>query len=150
MEKNNSPIISLAKCCDLPDDEEVKEELMQDLATTFAEYGVSPDHVKLFDGDIYAQTNVHTHCPECRKRLKLRGFELGPENGARATAVCSCGWSGDAIYLLIDLHEHKVDEETKNNRTKLEPESCVANDITNVTYAPYTGTDHHLLSADDM
>jgi len=145
-----SPVIALAECCDLPDDGKLKEELMQDLAKTFAEYGVSPDHIKLFDGDMYAQTNVHTQCPECRERLKFGSFELGPENGARAGAVCSCGWSGDAIYRLIDLHEDDVDEETKNNRTELEPESCVANNILDVIYTPYTSTDHYLLNTDDI
>lgn len=38
-------------------------------------------------------------------RLKLIEARLGPDNCAYGTASCECGWGGDAIYRLIDLHE---------------------------------------------
>lgn len=92
---------------DLPDDEQQREAILDDLETAvktvLAEHGLNDDGLRTVDGHTYA--SIKTNCPLCSDRLQLIEPSLGPNNGAFATALCECGWSGDAIYRLIDLHE---------------------------------------------
>lgn len=92
---------------DLPDDEQRRNAFLDDLETAveavLADHGLDADHLRTFDGHTYA--SIKTDCPLCDDRLKLIESTLGPNNGAFATASCRCGWRGDAIYRLIDLHE---------------------------------------------
>jgi hypothetical protein len=110
-------------------------EALSDILT---EYDVEEDSLVTYDRHIYAQTNIHVHCPDRRERLKLRGLRLGPENGADAIASCSCGWSGRAVYRLIYLEEdteNGCDDEITQRR------SCVAHREMRVFYTPYENTD---------
>lgn len=92
---------------DLPDDEQRRDAFLDDLETAvaavLADHGLDADSLRTFDGHTYA--SIETNCPLCGDRLKLIEPTLGPNNGAFATASCECGWRGDAIYRLIDLHE---------------------------------------------
>lgn len=50
--------------------------------------------------------------PLCSERLDLQSVHLDTENGALASAVWSsdqCGWSGDAVYRIIDLEGNESD-----------------------------------------
>lgn len=67
-------------------------------------YDVSPRSIQGHTGYRYQQ--VADDCPACGTRLKLTRGYLDAENGAQATAECpaaECGWSGQAIYRLVDL-----------------------------------------------
>jgi len=92
---------------DLPDDEQRRDAFLNDLEaaveTVLADHGLDADHLRTFDGHTYA--SIETDCPLCGDRLKLIEPKLEYTNGASARATCECGWRGDAIYRLIDLHE---------------------------------------------
>lgn len=108
---------------DLPDDDQQRDALLDDLETAvetvLADHGLNADHLRTFGGHTYA--SIETDCPQCGDRLKLIEPTLGPNNGAFATASCECGWRGDAIYRLIDLHETRSrtagDEAQPNSET---------------------------------
>jgi hypothetical protein len=138
-----NPLTIMVRDCNLPDDESEKSQILEDvreaLSDVLTEYDVEEeDELVMHDGDIYAQTNVHLHCPDCRDPLKLREFRLGPENGADAVASCSCGWSGRAVYRLIDLEEETEDGSEDEIAEK---RSCVAHRGMRVSYVPYDTTD---------
>jgi hypothetical protein len=140
----DNPLTIMVRDCDLTDDESKKSQILEDmreaLSDILTEYDVEEDSLVTYDGHIYAQTNIHVHCPDCRERLKLRGLRLGPENGADAMASCSCGWSGRAVYRLIDL-----EEDTENGCDDEIPErrSCVAHRGMRVFYTRYENTDRY-------
>jgi hypothetical protein len=131
------PVIAVAQQCTLPDDETQQEALLEDLAATLEEHGINPTRLQICDGDVYAQTNIHVKCPECRERLTLRGVRAGPENGVSADAQCTCGWTGRAVYRLIDLQENLL---TDAGERKIDPDSCVVNRDMRVSYTPYGET----------
>jgi hypothetical protein len=130
------PVIAVAQQCTLPDTEKRQEALLDDLAATLNQHGVNPERLKICDGNIYAQTNIHVQCPECRERLKLRSVSAGPENDVSADARCTCGWTGRAVYRLIDLQENLL---TDAGERKIDPDSCVVNRDMRVSYTPYKG-----------
>ena len=92
---------------DIPDDEQQRTALLDDLETAVEEvlddHGRDADSLRTFGGHTY--TSIDADCPQCGNQLKLIEPTLDTSNGAFATASCSCGWHGDAIYRLIDLHE---------------------------------------------
>lgn len=116
---------------------EEKDQFAEDMKSLLDEYGIDRD-VRLYDGPLYAQTNVHMHCPDCDERLTLRRPEYDGENGVTAPAKCPCGWTGRAVYRLIDLESNL---RTETAEDLLDPGSCVAADELNVTYVPYGETD---------
>lgn len=128
----DNPVIAIASACTLPSDDSARETLLNDLEETLDEHDVKPERVKVHDGHVYAQTNIHTLCPECGERLHIYEIRAGPENGADAQARCDCGWFGRAVYRLIDLEE---------KTESLREGSCVAEKDLNVIYTPYKGTD---------
>lgn len=139
---NSDPLTLMVEDCELPSDEQERERVLNELesvlANTLPDYDESEETLRIFDGDFYAQTNMHVNCPDCRERLTLEEFRLGPENGAAALAYCSCGWSGRAVYRLIDLHK---DVDNDDDRDPIDPYSCVSEDNMLVTYTPYQDTD---------
>ena len=92
---------------DLPDDEQRRDTLLTDLEKAvqgvLADHGFDGDHLRTFDGHTY--TSINADCPQCGDRLTLIEPTLEPGNCGYAKASCECGWRGDAIYRLIDLHE---------------------------------------------
>lgn len=110
----------------LPEDEQRRETLLQDLETAVEavldDHGLDADHLQTFDGHTYA--SIETDCPQCNDRLTLIEPTLGPNNGAFATASCGCGWRGDAVYRLIDLHEKQP--RTAGDDTATDSEEPVA------------------------
>jgi hypothetical protein len=140
-----NPLTIMIRDCNLTDDESKKSQILEDmreaLSEILTEYDVAEedeDSLVMYDGNIYAQTNVHVHCPDCQNPLKLRELRLGPENGADAVASCSCGWSGRAVYRLIDLEE-ETEDVSEDGIT--ERRSCVAHRGMRVSYTPYENTD---------
>jgi len=93
----------------LPDDEQRRDAFLEDLETAveavLADHGLDADHLRTIDGHTYA--SIESDCPLCGNRLKLIEPKLEYTNGASARATCECGWRGDAIYRLIDLHERQ-------------------------------------------
>lgn len=91
----------------LPNGDPQRTTILTDLETAvedvLATHGLEAGQVQLFGGHTYSM--IDPNCPECREPLKLIEPRLGPENCAYGTASCECGWRGDAIYRLIDLHE---------------------------------------------
>jgi hypothetical protein len=139
-----NPLIIMVRDCDLTDDESKKSRILEDmreaLSDVLTEYDVEEEEEALvmYDGHIYAQTNDHVHCPDCQNPLELREVQLGPENGADALASCSCGWSGRAVYRLIDLEE-ETEDGSEDGFTEMR--SCVAHREMRVSYSPYENTD---------
>lgn len=139
---NSDPLTLMVEDCKLPSDEKERERVLNELesvlANTLPDYDESEETLRIFDGDFYAQTNIHVNCPDCGEPLKLEGFRLGSENGATALATCLCGWSGRAVYRLIDLHKDVNDDD---DRDPIDTYSCVSEDNMLVTYTPYQDTD---------
>lgn len=92
---------------DLPRDDEARENILNDLEMAVEEvlddHDVDPLMINAIGGHTYS--SIEADCPQCGGPLKLIEPRLDPTNGANATASCDCGWYGDAIYRLIDLHE---------------------------------------------
>lgn len=108
---------------DLPTDEAERDRLLEELQTAIetvlGNYGRDPNRSKTIDGHAYSA--IEDECPECRKDLKLIGAALDSSNGASARASCECGWSGEAIYRLIDLYESRSSDEAESGA--IEPNS---------------------------
>ena len=92
---------------EVPTDETERDQFLEDLdtalQTVLTEHGLDADHLRAIGGHTYAA--IDHRCPACRADLKLIEPSLDTYNGAHARARCECGWSGDAVYRLIDLHE---------------------------------------------
>jgi hypothetical protein len=131
---------------DLPDDDQQRGALLDDLETAveavLADHGLDADYLRTFDGHTYA--SIQDLCPQCGDRLKLIEPRLEYTNGASARATCECGWRGDAVYRLIDLHERQSptsdDDATPDSETTLdileESSSVRLHDIKPM-YTPY-------------
>jgi len=51
-------------------------------------------------------STIEQICPVCASPLELQDIHLGADGDAYAWARCSadtCGWTGDAIFALVDL-----------------------------------------------
>jgi len=127
----------------LPEDSETKKQALQAIKTAIAnaciDFDIHPDSVTVYDGPIYSQVDLS--CPDCRGSLTLRNFQPGRSNGADATAECQCGFSGRAVYRVIDI-ERNTDVSTAE--AMLNTGSSVADGVP-VQYTPYDNTDHHIL-----
>ncbi len=110
---------------DLPDDEQQRDALLDDVETAveavLADHGRDADHLRTVDGHTYA--SIETDCPLCGDRLKLIEPRLEYTNGASAKATCECGWRGDAVYRLVDLHERQ--SPTSDDDATLDSEGTV-------------------------
>jgi hypothetical protein len=147
----SSPIVAIAEDCELPNDEQHFDALLNDLRETFEKHNVSPEALQIYDGNIHSQTCFDRRCPECDDRLKLSQLTPDNNNGAAASAHCSCGWTGRALYRLIDLQEPDTDDGVQQTLTEdsheidVAPESCVQMGKIDVSYVPYPGTESRLL-----
>ena len=98
---------------ELPADDEPRDRFLHDLETALEsvleDHDLDADDSTAIGGHAY--TAISDRCPQCNKRLQLIESELDTSNGAFATAMCECGWHGDAIYRLIDLHERRPNNE---------------------------------------
>lgn len=66
------------------------------------EYGLIAGSVVGTTGHQYTQ--VKPDCPTCGTHLRRRDEGFDAANGAAETAACpACGWTGRAVYRLIDL-----------------------------------------------
>ncbi|MFB1066723.1 hypothetical protein CP556_14625 [Natrinema sp. CBA1119] len=100
---------------DLPNDEEARANLAIELGDAIRDVlsteGINPDDLRCINGHAYAA--IPDECPVCHDKLELTEVSLDTSNGAHATARCDCGWYGNAIYRLIDLHEHSEETGTE-------------------------------------
>jgi hypothetical protein len=125
---------------DLPDDEQQCEALLNDVETAveavLADHDLDAARLRTVHGHTYA--SIEADCPLCGDRLKLIEPRLEYTNGASARATCECGWRGNAIYRLVDLHENQsrtgVDEGTVDI---LEESSSVRLHDIQPMYTPY-------------
>jgi hypothetical protein len=110
---------------DLPDDDDQRKALLDELETAveavLAEYELTADRLKTISGHTY--TSIESDCPQCGDRLKLIEPTLDHRNGAFATASCTCGWRGDAIYRLIDFNENQSGSQPTDADTSTDSES---------------------------
>lgn len=109
----------------LPADGETREKLLHELelavAVVLDEYGLDDESITVVGGHIYA--SIDANCPQCDNPLEIIEPMLDATNGGSGSASCKeCGWHGDAIYRLIDLHEVQRepldDEETDSDATE--------------------------------
>lgn len=142
----STPVILVMQDCSLPTGEDTRERFVRDLsgalANVFVDYELFPEISWLYDGPVYAQTNLHLDCPECGDRLMLKNLRLGPQNGADAQAVCDCGWRGRAVFRLIDLEEGPVSDGIVREN------SCVGHGKLPVDYTPYQKTNQYRILPD--
>ncbi len=91
----------------VPTDETDRDQFLDDLETALeavlTEHDLEADRLRAIGGHSYSA--IDDRCPACEDDLKLIDPALDPHNGAYARASCDCGWSGEAVYRLIDLHE---------------------------------------------
>lgn len=138
-------------------DEDERAHLVDRLETTvretIADTNVDVRMMQIFDGDVFPHTDVD--CPICGEKLNL--FELMPDSkdGANALATCTCGWSGRAIYRLIDLlddrqkevnKQHTIDSAISGDPTdgvSDPPLSAVARGDMTIKYIAHTGTESY-------
>lgn len=125
------------EAADLPEDEALANlavELGAAIRDVLAAHEIDPDSLRCINGHAYA--TIPAQCPVCDDRLELTGFTLDASNGGHATARCECGWSGDAIYRLIDLQEHR---DLTEGELIVDPEqvSSVHLHDVNPQYTPY-------------
>lgn len=68
-----------------------------------ADFDAEPDHLRGRAGYRYAA--IPRVCPDCGARLEMSNPVGDATNGAVAATTCqqSCGWSGRAVFRLIDL-----------------------------------------------
>jgi hypothetical protein len=93
------------------------------VAAVLADHGLDADRLRTVAGHTYA--SIEADCPLCGDRLKLIEPRLEYTNGASARATCECGWRGDAIYRLLDLHERQ----SRNSDDNFTPDSKATVDI---------------------
>jgi hypothetical protein len=112
----------------LPDDDHQRDALLEELETAvktvLANSELSADRIKTVSGHTY--TSIGSDCPQCGDQLKLIEPTLDDRNGAFATASCTCGWRGDAIYRLIDLHEAQSESQPTGYDSLTDSESSTA------------------------
>lgn len=135
------PLIIMAGNSTLPDEERKRKQSLQALTSALAnaciDFDIYPDSFTVYDGHIYSQMDLS--CPDCGANLAVREFNSGPGNGADAIAECSCGFSGRAVYRLIDI-ERNTDVSTVD--AIFDTGSCVA-DGAPVQYTSYEKSSHH-------
>lgn len=101
----------------LPVDEDARNALLTEFRSRVSHLcdGLRGTDADLADIDVrtdYRYAKVPATCPLCSEQLDLQSIHLDTENGAFASAVCSsgqCGWSGDAVYRIIDLEGSESD-----------------------------------------
>jgi len=139
----NDHLLIKARNSTLPEDPETKKRTLKALKTAIAnaciDFDIHPDSVAVYDGPIYSQVDLT--CPDCRGSLTLRDFQPGPSNDADATAECHCGFSGRAVYRVIDI-ERNTDTSTAD--AMFDTGSCAVDGLP-VQYTPYENTGHHIL-----
>ena len=139
----NDKIILIADGCSLPSNDDNTQQLLTDayhaLANVFADHGVYPDIVKAFDGDVYA--SFEDGCPVCRRPLQISAISRDQPHLATASANCTCGWSGRAVYQIIDYEEYYSD--ISSAEAMMDPGSCVTEHNQSPTYVPYYDVTRH-------
>lgn len=123
----------------LPEAQDTREALATDLEAAIenilARYGCEAANSKVLAGHTYTQ--IEARCPVCRDDLQLIELQPDSSNGAFAAASCQCGWSGEAVYRLIDLYEAQTTEETTDAILDMGENSSVRNAETEPRYYPY-------------
>lgn len=119
---------------ELPSEEDDLQSLLEHLEE--AARTVLTDVVGKANADIdsclsHWYATVKPTCPDCGRLLDLQDIYLGDGTTAYSLAVCpdSCGWSGDAVFRVIDL-DRRVGEE--------DYESAVLVGRATVIYRPYS------------
>lgn len=127
---------------ELPADEEARVRLFQELEagieSILEDNGFNADDITSIGGHSY--TTIRDRCPQCSKQLKLIEPELDKANGALARATCECGWYGDAVYRLIDLHERQPgtnDDDAERSGSLLDITSSIEQNDIEPQYYPY-------------
>lgn len=102
------PFMLLVEGAELPLRYDRRVEVLEAITGEFdelltQEFGTSPDRVMGRTGHRYA--TIPAVCPNCGTGLGFSTPLLDTANGALAVATCrgSCGWTGSAVYRLIDL-----------------------------------------------
>lgn len=108
-EKTTSVSLTITNL-DLLDADEQREDLFEDLTETLTTLLITDfDHPK---ADVEAQlghwyATVSPTYPDCDEPLDIQGAHLRDDGDAFAVARCTdeCGWTGNAMFKLIDLDE---------------------------------------------
>lgn len=131
---------------DLPVDEIERDCLLKELETALgsvlANHGLDADSFRAIGGHTYSA--IKARCPECRTGLTLIEPSLDASNGSLAAARCKCGWYGDAVYRLIDLHEITSSDENRSSMDETRTSDSIFDDTCSVAmcdieprYYPY-------------
>lgn len=138
----SNPLIFVAQNSDLPDSMKEKEDCLKALksavSNVFTDYEMNPDGFRVYDGNLYSQ--IQLNCPDCGNRIRPINVELGPENGADGEIRCECGFTGRAVYRLIDIERNTARNTVEEVFTT---GSMAANDGTAVDITPYETTEVH-------
>lgn len=102
---------------DLPVAEDARQTVLDEIGEHVSNHLSEQSGLDIMDAEMtvatgYWYATVPADCPHCGTEVDLRSIHLDDTNGAFANAVChneNCGWSGDAVYRLIDLEESQGD-----------------------------------------
>ncbi len=130
----------------VPTDETEREQFLDDLETAlesvFIEHDLDTERLRAIGGHTYSA--IDDRCPVCGDDLKLIEPSLDPHNGAHARATCECGWFGEAVYRLIDLHEstagsgdHSATNDGESGTALFDENSSVSLYDLDLRYYPY-------------
>lgn len=131
---------------ELPTDETERDLFLKDLESALkavlTEHNLDADRLRAIAGHSYSA--IDDRCPVCGNKLKLIEPALDPQNGAHARASCECGWSGEAVYRLIDLHESTSGGDDHSSVDNGESGTAIFNETSSVSrydleprYYPY-------------
>lgn len=138
----SDPLIIVAKNSALPDSREKKDSCLDALksaiADVFIDHGIYPDGFRVYDGNLYSQVSLN--CPDCGDSVRPLTVEQGAENGADGELRCVCGFTGRAVYRLVDI-ERNTDQSTVEEL--FSTGSVAANDDVPVDLTPYETTEVH-------
>jgi hypothetical protein len=112
----------------------LKQDLQQSIKESLENYMIKFEGVEVILGHTY--TGIGDACPDCHKPLKITEGQLNDGSTAVAKAVCTCGWSGDALYQLIDFDIDPIQKNTLIDRD-WETEGSVTRRGVHPTHVPY-------------
>lgn len=101
---------------EVPVDETERERFLDDIEnavqSVLTEHDLDVERLRAIGGHSYSA--IEDRCPICADDLVLVEPTLDSCNGVHARASCECGWFGEAVYRLIDLHETTTGGDDQN------------------------------------
>jgi hypothetical protein len=113
-------------------------DLNSALANVFADHGVDPSSINIFDGDVFS--SFRNNCPACGNRLNVEQINQLNPWFACARASCPGGWSGRLIYRPID-YDQTLDANVSEDTTY--EGSCVTRYNNSPTYTAHRGVNKY-------